>query len=126
MKTLAACLVLIVDDTETNLDILVETLGEDYEVAVAMDGPTALALAKDQTPDLILLDIMMPGMDGLECFRQLRKDPAGARLPVIFVSVRTEFFNDPAISSDHRVRVLRKPFDFDNLLRMIRDALVSD
>jgi len=45
MKTLAQCLILLVDDTETNLDILVDALGEDYDVAVATDGPSALALA---------------------------------------------------------------------------------
>ena len=78
MKTLAECLILLVDDTETNLDILVDTLGEDHEVAVATDGPTALALAKEQTPDLILLDIMMPDMDGYEVCRRLMADPTTA------------------------------------------------
>lgn len=69
MKKLSDCVVLIVDDTEDNLDILVETLGNDYEVSVAMDGENALESIKMEVPDIILLDIMMPGMDGYEVCR---------------------------------------------------------
>ena len=90
MKTLADCLVLIVDDTETNVDILVEALSEDYGVAVAMDGPTALEFAAAQHPDLVLLDIMMPGMDGYEVCRRLKADPATAAIPLIFLTAMTE------------------------------------
>lgn len=61
MKKLSDCVVLIVDDTEDNLDILVETLGNDYEVSVAMDGENALESIKMEVPDIILLDIMMLG-----------------------------------------------------------------
>ncbi|MCK4815052.1 response regulator, partial [bacterium] len=56
--------ILVVDDTQINVTILVESLSNEYEVRVAMDGQTALDLAAQETPDLILLDIMMPGMDG--------------------------------------------------------------
>ena len=58
--------ILVVDDTETNIDILVETLGDDYDVSVAIDGESALEDVAERAPDLILLDIMMPGMDGYE------------------------------------------------------------
>ncbi len=72
--------ILVVDDTEANVDVLVETLGQDYELMVAMDGPAALdtvanALAEGQPPDLILLDIMMSGMDGYEVCERLKGDP---------------------------------------------------
>jgi putative two-component system response regulator len=77
--------ILAVDDTEANLDVLLETLEEDYEVAVAMDGPAALSAVADSPPDLILLDIMMPGMDGYEVCRQLRANPATSDIPVIFI-----------------------------------------
>ncbi len=66
MKELSDCTVLVVDDNETNVDILVDTLGEIYDVAVAMDGLSALEAVEENPPDLILLDIMMPGMDGYE------------------------------------------------------------
>jgi len=55
--------VLVVDDNESNIDVLVEALGDDYFVSVAMDGESALEVIEDEPPDLVLLDIMMPGMD---------------------------------------------------------------
>ena len=66
MPDLSECTVLVVDDAEANVDILVDILGNDYDVAVATDGPSALEFAFAALPDLILLDIMMPGMDGFE------------------------------------------------------------
>ncbi|BAH76455.1 response regulator [Solidesulfovibrio magneticus] len=111
MKTLAECLILLVDDTETNLDILVDALGEDHEVAVATDGPTALALAKEQTPDLILLDIMMPGMDGYEVCRRLMADPATAETPVIFLTALTDVADKTRGFAVGGVDYVTKPFE---------------
>jgi putative two-component system response regulator len=89
MKDLSECTVLIVDDTETNVDILVDTLGEDYDIAVAMDGESALEIAEEDSPDLILLDIMMPDMDGYEVCKRLKDNPKTADIPVIFLSALT-------------------------------------
>ncbi|EKO41001.1 MAG: response regulator (CheY-like receiver and HD-GYP domain containing protein) [Solidesulfovibrio magneticus str. Maddingley MBC34] len=111
MKTLAECLILLVDDTETNLDILVDTLGEDYEVAVATDGPSALALAREQTPDLILLDIMMPGMDGYEVCRRLMADPVTAQTPVIFLTALTDVADKTRGFAVGGVDYVTKPFE---------------
>lgn len=83
-------LILVVDDTEANLDVMVEILQDDYEVAVATDGPGALEQATREPPDLILLDIMMPGMDGYEVCRRLKADPATSGIPVIFITAMTE------------------------------------
>ena len=69
---------LIVDDVATNIDILLEVLGEEYTVRVAVDGYGALDSVRKVCPDLILLDIMMPGMDGFEVCRRLKDDPAAA------------------------------------------------
>ncbi|HML53746.1 MAG TPA: two-component system response regulator [Solidesulfovibrio magneticus] len=111
MKTLAECLILLVDDTETNLDILVDALGEDYDVAVATDGPSALALAKEHTPDLILLDIMMPGMDGYEVCRRLMADPATADTPVIFLTALTDVADKTRGFAVGGVDYVTKPFE---------------
>ncbi|MBF0422045.1 MAG: response regulator [Magnetococcales bacterium] len=81
---------LVVDDTETNIDILVEGLEQDYDLAVAMDGPSALASIQDTKPDLILLDIMMPGMDGYEVCQQLKLDPVLREIPVIFITAMSQ------------------------------------
>ena len=64
MSELSNMRVMVVDDTEANIDILLETLAGDYKVVVATDGESALEDIKKSPPDLILLDIMMPGMDG--------------------------------------------------------------
>ncbi len=90
MPDLSKCNVLIVDDTETNVDILVDALGEDYEISVATDGKSALEVVESDPPDLILLDIMMPDMDGYEVCAQLKENNATKNIPVIFLTVMSE------------------------------------
>jgi signal transduction histidine kinase len=78
--------VMIVDDTPANIEILSETLGEEYELFFATSGADALELIRADKPDLILLDIMMPGMDGFELCSILKGDPATRDIPIIFVT----------------------------------------
>ncbi len=82
--------ILVVDDTETNIDILVDLLSDDYDVSVAMDGESALQAVEDNAPDLILLDIMMPGMDGYEVCKRLKADEKTRDIPVIFVTAMND------------------------------------
>lgn len=77
---------LLVDDLAENIDILGAALGEDYHLRVALDGEKALALARSARPDLILLDVMMPGMDGYQVCQALKRDPQTQHIPVIFVT----------------------------------------
>jgi len=81
---------LVVDDTPENIDVLCGILGADYTVKIANNGQLALKIASAQSPDLILLDVMMPGMDGYEVCRQLKKNEATRHIPVIFVTARGE------------------------------------
>ena len=81
-----APLLLIVDDEGANLQLLRQILQREYRLAFAKDGERALALARLESPDLILLDVMLPGMTGYEVCRRLKADPSTARIPVIFVS----------------------------------------
>jgi DNA-binding response OmpR family regulator len=90
MHDFTKCTVLVVDDTETTLDILVETLGDDYDLSVSMDGEDALEIIKSEPPDLILLDIMMPGMDGYEVCRQVKASSITANIPIIFVTAKSD------------------------------------
>lgn len=78
--------ILVVDDEEANIDIMLEILGDDYDVSVAMDGPGTLESVRDNLPDLILLDILMPDMDGYEVCRKLKADRKTRDIPVIFVT----------------------------------------
>ena len=91
MNTKKPAKILIVDDTPQNIDLLSDMLaGLDCELIVGTSGARALELAARRQPDLILLDVMMPGMDGFEVCRRLKSDPATAELPIVFVTARTE------------------------------------
>jgi len=78
--------VLIVDDTKTNIDILGDALKPLHKISVALDGKSAISLAEKICPDLILLDIMMPGLDGFEVTRRLKSDPETFKIPIIAVT----------------------------------------
>jgi len=80
-------LVLAVDDTPADLELLARILQQaEYALALAHNGPEALVLAAQQHPDLILLDVLMPDMNGLEVCRRLKADPATRGIPVIFIT----------------------------------------
>ncbi len=111
MKELSDCNVLVVDDTEANVDILVDALGELYEVSVAMDGESALEAVAEEPPDIILLDIMMPGMDGYEVCRRLKTEGSAAEIPVIFLSALTEIENKTKGFQLGAVDYITKPFE---------------
>lgn len=79
--------ILVVDDIEANVRLLEAKLtAEYYEVLTASDGPTALAMAAKEKPDIILLDVMMPGMDGFQVCRRLKDDPETRHVPVVLVT----------------------------------------
>src|SRR5215210_4658263 len=86
-----ASTILVVDDSATNLQVLVRTLhGSGHRILAARDGATALDIARRAKPDLMLLDVMMPGMDGFEVCRMLKSQPETAGIAVIFLSARGE------------------------------------
>jgi hypothetical protein len=87
IKELPRPTVLIVDDSADNLMLLAELFKDEYRVKIANSGPKALAICQsDAPPDLVLLDIMMPGMDGFEVAHHMRAHPASESIPVIFVT----------------------------------------
>lgn len=113
--------VLIVDDDTDIVMMLVQVLQDEGYTVLTGTGEAALALAATAAPDVILLDIMMPGIDGVEMSRRLRANPRTAAIPVI------------AMSASHRLRerasqmqvngLLAKPFDLDELLATIKRLL---
>ncbi|MCK7575839.1 MAG: response regulator [Chromatiales bacterium] len=116
--------ILIVDDAPANIDLLKGLLREHYRIKAATSGQKALAVAaKAPPPDLILLDVMMPDLDGYETCRRLKADPVTADIPVFFVTGRL----DP----DERATGLRldaldyilKPVDPERLLERIAAVL---
>ncbi|MBD3321520.1 MAG: response regulator, partial [Chitinivibrionales bacterium] len=90
MRELSECTVMVVEDTEENVDIIVDTLGDSYEVTVAMDGKSALEDISVNKPDLILLDIMMPEMDGYEVCSRLKENEETREIPVLFLTAMSQ------------------------------------
>ena len=80
---------LVVDDNESNLDILLHLL-EPYDVIVALDGNSALDLLQYESPDVILLDIVMPGLDGYEVCRRIKANPLWRHIPILFITAMTD------------------------------------
>ena len=97
-------ILLVVDDQPLNIQILVHIFSPDHVVLTASSGEQALAVCAEQLPDLILLDVVMPDMDGHAVCRRLKADPRTRDIPVIFVTVQ----NDPACSRGDR-RATRLP-----------------
>ncbi|MDD2697991.1 MAG: hybrid sensor histidine kinase/response regulator [Arcobacteraceae bacterium] len=115
--------ILIVDDTKANVDILLNLL-EDYELVVALDGYSALdILNEDNEIDLILLDVMMPEIDGFEVCRRIQKNPKIAHIPVIFITARTEDESIEKGFSVGGVDYVQKPFRAIELLSRIKTQL---
>ncbi|MBT0961307.1 HD-GYP domain-containing protein [Denitromonas iodatirespirans] len=100
---------LLVDDEPTNLQVLRHILQQDYRLLYAKDGHRALELAAGERPDLILLDVMMPGIDGIETCRQLKAAPATAGIPVIFVTALADIENETEGFDAGAVDYITKP-----------------
>jgi putative two-component system response regulator len=115
--------VLVVDDAETNVAYLVDVLSDDYDVSVAMDGPTALEEADLRPPDLILLDIIMPGMDGYEVCRRLKAHPVTCEIPVIFLSAVDQATAKSRGFEAGAVDYVTKPFNVAELQARVRTHL---
>ena len=111
MKELSECRVLLVDDVKTNVDILARTLKRLYKLSVALDGESALQSVQSDPPDLILLDIMMPGMDGYEVCRRLKSAPETEDIPVLFVTAKDESSDKAAGFEIGAVDYITKPYD---------------
>ena len=83
--------ILLVDDEPGNIEMLIEALESEHEVIVAISGERALRLAATvPQPDLILLDVIMPGLDGYEVCRRLKADPSTAAIPIVFLSASSD------------------------------------
>ncbi len=113
-------LILLVDDTLANLEVMSEALeNAGYEVATAIDGERALKRVQTYPPDLILLDVKMPGMDGFEICRRLKSDPATANIPVIFMTVLTDTESKLKGFSVGAVDYITVPFQTEEVLARV-------
>jgi len=115
--------VLVVDDTPTNIDILLEILTEEYDVAVALDGESALESVDESKPDIILLDIMMPGMDGYEVCTTLKKHESTRDIPVVFITAMNDIKDEIKGFEVGAVDYITKPFSLPVVQRRVEAIL---
>jgi two-component system sensor histidine kinase ChiS len=116
--------ILLVDDNPTNLQLLFDTLdGRGYKLLIAKNGNVALSIARKALPNLILLDIMMPEIDGYEVCRQLKADPATAEIPVIFLSALTDTKDKVQGLDLGAVDYITKPFQPDEVIARVNTHL---
>jgi DNA-binding response OmpR family regulator len=114
--------ILIVEDDPDNAAILSELLSR-YTIDIAISGQIALDKAEFNTPDLILLDIMMPEMDGFEVARRLKRNPQTDKIPIIFVTAKTDaksFIEGFEIGGDDYIM---KPYDPHLVLKLVKNKL---
>ena len=123
MKDLSDSRVLIVDDVKGNIDILVEALRDEYKLSVALDGSAALRSVEKNAPDLVLLDIMMPGIDGYEVCRQLRARESTREVPVMFLSALEDVTNKAQGFEVGGNDYLTKPFEVLEVKARVRSLL---
>ena len=103
--------ILIIDDIPANVEALGEVLANDYEVQFALSGIRGLELVRQQPPDLILLDVMMPEMDGYAVFAELARDPKTSKIPVIFVTGYSDADNEIRALAAGAVDFIHKPIN---------------
>jgi sigma-B regulation protein RsbU (phosphoserine phosphatase) len=123
VKKLSDCRVLLVDDAKANLDILVEGLKSDHKLSLALNGEMALQIAARTPPDLVLLDIVMPGLDGYEVCRRLRQMPETAEVPIMFLSSLEEVQNKTRGFEVGANDYLTKPFEMLEVKARVRSLL---
>ena len=116
-------LILIVDDNATNIDLLVRTLKTDYNLGIAKNGSKALEYAGKYHPDLVLLDIMMPEMDGYEVCNRLKADQETQSIPIIFITAMGEPLNKTRGFELGAVDYITKPFHAAEIKARIKTHL---
>jgi len=122
--TIASKAILIVDDNPTNLEVLSEVLtSAGFRIAVAIDGESAIRQVKYRLPELILLDVMMPGIDGFETCHRLKTDPDTQGVPVIFTTALSDTENKVKGLSLGAVDYITKPFQEEEVIARVRTHL---
>lgn len=117
--------ILVVDDEVTNLSLVAGLLREHYQVKIAKDGQRAFAMAQNEVPDLVLLDVMMPGIDGYTLCAMLKADPVTCAIPVIFLTSQTDADNEEHGLNLGAVDYITRPIRPGILLSRVRAHLAD-
>jgi len=118
--------ILVIEDDRSSLTLLTYALGQEgYEVLSASDGITGMKTAQNEHPDLIILDVMLPGLDGYEICRRLRQQPQTASMPIIFLSARADQGDKDVGLRMGANAYLTKPSDPSTILARVETLLAS-
>ena len=116
--------ILVIDDEEDILKLLrVRLEQEKYKVVTALDGDSGIKMAELETPDLIILDIMMPKVDGYTCLKEIRRLPKTKDIPVLMLSGKEEEKVRDLFAFQKISGYIEKPFELDNLVVRIKEIL---
>lgn len=116
--------ILIVDDSPTEIHVLSTILESNgYQVVTADSGESGVSVAKDELPDLVLMDVVMPGLNGFQATRQLKKDPATAHIPVVIVTTKDQETDKIWGMRQGAKDYLTKPVEEGNLINTIQAIL---
>jgi two-component system, cell cycle response regulator DivK len=115
--------ILIVEDTELNIDLLTQILEDEYRLLVARDGVEGVKMARENNPDLILMDISLPVMDGYEATRQIRTIRDGDSIPIIGLSAHAMQGDENRAKEAGCTDYLTKPVDEDLLMSKLKQYL---
>jgi two-component system, cell cycle response regulator DivK len=118
--------ILIVEDVEYNRDLLVQLLEEEYEIVTAADGAAGIEAAASERPDLILMDLSLPGVDGWEATRRLKARPETERIPIIALTAHAMQGDEERARACGCDDYLTKPIDEDQLFAKLARLLGSD
>jgi two-component system, NtrC family, sensor kinase len=117
----SGAIILVIDDTPTNLEVLYGALSSaGYDILVEMDGESGLEQAQNSRPDLILLDVMMPGIDGFETCHRLKANPVTCDIPVIFMTALSETESKIKGLKAGAVDYITKPFQHEEVLARVK------
>jgi two-component system, cell cycle response regulator DivK len=120
--------ILIVEDIDFNRDLLVQLLEDNYEVLTVPDGATGIALAEREHPDLIIMDLSLPGIDGWEATRRIKADSTLAHIPIIALSSHAMRGDEEKARQAGCDDYLSKPLDenllFDKLKKLLKENLI--
>jgi len=116
-------MILLVDDTKSNVDVLVHALKNIYKLGVTLNGEDAIRFAEKKQPDLILLDIVMPGIDGFEVCHRLKKKSETKNIPIIFITAMDDLSHKTKGFDFGAVDYITKPFDITEVKARVRTHL---
>ena len=120
---MSAKIFIIEDESDLVRALVIRLKAEGFQTACVTDGISALERAREEKPDLILLDICLPGRNGFEVFQQLRQDSATEHIPIVFLTARSTMENRQKARHLGAAGYVIKPFQWANLIKLVHDVL---